>query len=154
MTLDSEVFLSLSGSEIIAAFQHYPIVRRYSQNGILINEFRMNSKILNELEKYNDKKDFTNPRPRVLNLPVLVEGISVLGDRLFILLGLPRLEILEYGLDGKPRNTYYSDIPKEIIRMWRLIVTEEEDGLRFYVSTTTYEEDAIYIFSAGGVVSN
>lgn len=144
-TLDSRAFLVQSGKEIIAAFFHYPIVRRYTLEGKLIKEFRLNLKILNELEKYNYKKWFTNRRPGSVSLQHLIAGVKVRDERIFVLLQLPRLEILELNKEGKLIGHYYSMVPKNIEKLEDFIVRKEDNKLIFYV-LQSYEEAKLYKF--------
>ncbi len=60
------------------------------------------------MEKYNYDKSFTNPISRVINLPRLIAGIAATENRLYILLYLPRIEILELNKDGKITNVYFN----------------------------------------------
>lgn len=144
-THNSEVFLALLMNEIVTVFVHHPLVRRYTLEGRLIKEFRLNFKILNELEKYNHKKWFTNPNPNKIVLPRLIAGVRVLNQRIFVLLQLPRLEILELDKEGNLMNYYYSTAPKSVVSFWGFVVREEKHRLIFYILQSS-EEAKLYIF--------
>ena len=146
-TYDSEVFLAQLRDEIIAAFVHYPIVRRYTLNGEFVKEFRLNLDILNKLEKYNYKKWFTNPEPYKLVLPRLIAGIRIVRERIFILLQLPRAEILEIDKNGNLINCYYSTKVKNAVTFWGFIVREEKNRLFFYILQAA-EKRKLYVFQS------
>jgi hypothetical protein len=158
LSIDSTVFLAQSTNEIITVFEHYPLVRRYSPDGNLIKEFRININILNRLEKYNYKKQFTNPSAQVIRLPRLIAGVKVIGNRIYILAHLPRLEIIEVDMDGNIRDYYYSEALKDVLNLSGFEVsrrTEKEagGGILFYVIQSS-EEAKLYIFGSNGQREN
>lgn len=150
LSRDSSIFLSQSENEIIAVFEHYPLVRRYTSEGILLKEFRINIDIFNELEKYNYKKEYTNPTPNVINLPRLTAGVKAIDNRIFILAHLPRLEIIEMDIDGNIKDYYYSTELKNVVNLSGFgveIIKEDKlgDKLLFAV-LQSYEEAQLYVF--------
>jgi hypothetical protein len=109
-SLDSVTFLHRFGDQIIAAFEHHPIVRFYSQDGKLLREIKLNLMILEDMEKLNYDKRFNSHKPRnnpVPRLPRLIAGVTSFEDRVFVLLHLPRIEILEIEESGDISKHYY-----------------------------------------------
>jgi len=145
LSLDSSVFLTQSRDEIIAAFQHYPLVRRYSPDGKLLKEFRINIDILNELEKYNYKKEYTNPGPYTVRLPRLVAGVRAMDDRIFIFCHLPRLEIIELDIEGNIENYYYSEVLKDVVNLSGFNIRKHGNLLLFYILQSD-EVAKLYVF--------
>lgn len=150
-TVDSRVFLSRTKDEIIVLFEHYPIIRRYTADGALIKEIRIKSGIFDDLEKYNFNKGYTNPAPQILRLPRITAGVKAMGDRIYVLSHLPRLEIIELDLDGKTLATYYSEALNDVVNLAGFDVRLDPgtmtsgEKLVFYVLQSS-EEARLYIF--------
>jgi hypothetical protein len=144
-TFDSSVFLKSYGNGIVAVFRYYPIVRMYTFDGRLEKEFRINMDLLNKLEKYNYDKEYTSPNPYTIRLVRLISGVGVTDKSIFILLHLPRLEILEVDMEGNQKNYYYSDSLKDVINYGGFSIKKSGDILLFYI-LQTYEEPKMFLF--------
>lgn len=145
-SFDSRAYLSQKNNTILAAFKHYPIIKIYSDDGNLKRNIRIKFQILEKLEKYNNDEDFTNPSPGIINLPRLIAGIDCYRDRIFILLHLPRIEILELDMEGKIYNVYYSQIYEDIID-YRGFETLLTNGvLSFLILTSSQEKIQLALF--------
>lgn len=107
-SIDSRTYLTFQNDALIAGFKYHPLIKQFSTEGELIKEIRIDLEILKKLEKYNYDKSFTNPSPRIINLPRLIAGIDATENRVYILLHLPRMEILELDKEGKITNVYYN----------------------------------------------
>jgi len=145
-SIDSRAYLSQNKSEILVAFKHYPIINIYSDDGNLKRNIRVKFPILEELEKYNYDKNFTNPVPGIINLPRLIAGIDCYGDKIFLLLHLPRIEILELETSGKICNVYYSQIYEDIIDLRGFKTMEINGGLSFLILLSSPEKVQLAIF--------
>lgn len=146
-TFDSRVFLIASENEIVVVFRYYPIIQRYTLDGKLIKEFRLELDILNKLGKYNFNKEYTTPNPYTIRLIRLTAGAKTIDKRIFILLHLPRLEIVEIDVEGNLKNYYYSNELKNVINFGGFTVIKNQNSLLFYV-LQSYEEPKLYIFKA------
>ena len=140
---DSRCYISGDEEEIIAAFYSYPLIRRYTYEGELIGEFRIKLSILEELEKLNYKKKFTNPAPNTLNLPLLLAGAKLYEDHIYVLLYLPRLEILEFDKNGVLTGHFYSPELNDIFALEGFGVSRFKNILTFFVLYAN-EEDHLY----------
>ena len=107
-SIDSRTYLTFQNDTLISGFKYHPLLKQFSTEGELIKEIRIDFEILKKLEKYNYDKSFTNPMPRVINLPRLIAGIAATENSLYILLHLPRIEILELNKDWKITNVYFN----------------------------------------------
>ena len=114
LSFDSQAFLTLGNKEIIIGFEHYPIIRRYSLDSSLIKEIRIHVDILTKLVQYNSLKWFSKPAPGKLKLVNLISGIKYHNNKIYVLLKLPRIELIEMSIDGDIENYYYADQPKNI----------------------------------------
>ena len=94
--------------ELLVAFHYFPIVRKYSQKGELLAEYRIENKTMNDIEKFNKKMNLIRPKQRVPYY-LCIFDIQVVDDALYLFHydGASRFEILEIDQDGKTKNTYY-----------------------------------------------
>jgi hypothetical protein len=139
-SFDSEAFLGKLESGIIAAFHRYPIVRIYSFQGELLREIRIDLKILKDLEKlntdkaYNNRKPENNPFPR---LPRIIAGVTSIKNRIFVLLHLPRIEILELDTAGNIVEHYYCPDKTDMINYGRgFIAFRDRHGIHFCLTSS------------------
>ena len=145
---DEAVLLATDQQRLFVCFRHHPVLRIYNLDGQLIKEIRVNLDILNRLEKLVSDPKYTgikyNPRA-IPRLPRLMAGLAVYDNRIYILLHLPRIEILSLDMDGKILNHYYYNNINDIINYgYGFLVRKEYGALRFYVSNSP--EGKIYIF--------
>jgi len=106
--LEDKAFLCLSGNYIFAAFLHRPLVQVYTQSGTLVKEFPVDGPSFDKLATLARDERFTSPRAGAARLPSYIAGASVVGDRLMILLDLPKTEIVEFDFDGNERGRHCS----------------------------------------------
>lgn len=131
---DSRVLLTWYRDELLAVFNHRCKMQRYSLDGRLIKDIDIPSRLLREIEQYNLDPKFTAQVPGRVGLISLVAGVSVFRERIFILLDLPRIEILEFDPEGRQRNHYYcSDVERFTGPGNGLVVSQQHDELTFYV---------------------
>lgn len=147
-SIDSRSYLTFQNDTLIAGFKHHPLLKQFSTEGELINEIRIEFEILNKLEKYNYDKSFTNPVRRVVNLPRLIAGIDSTENRFYILLHLPRVEILELDKDGKITNVYYNKEINEIENFAGFHVLEENKSIFFYVINSSPDIEQSVLFKS------
>ncbi len=148
---DSNVFLALSNNEIIAVFKHYPLVVRHTLDGTILREFRMDIPMFRELEKYNYKKKYTNPRPNIVRLPRLTAGVKVVDKSIFVLAHLPRLEIIEMDMGGNIKNWYYSEALRNVINLSGFEVRikkarEDSSEIPLFYVLQSSKEAKLYVF--------
>lgn len=145
-SIDSQAYLVAGQDKVIVAFKHYPLIRIYAENGDLIREVNIDIKLLKELEKYNYDEKFTNPAPGIINLTRIIAGIQTMEDRIFILLHLPIIEIIEIDYSGNLINTYYSNQIKDIVDYKGFVLKGEKDDLKFFIITSSPEEIFLSVF--------
>ena len=105
-TFINTVKLSLSPSgEIYAAWRYLPFVRKYTQSGELLAEYRINSAIVNDIYDFNLKSG----KKRKTNLyKVLMRAMVSSKNGFYILRDYPYLEITEFDDSTKIMKIYWA----------------------------------------------
>jgi hypothetical protein len=107
--LEDRTYISAVDNLVIAAFRHQPRVQIYSSTtGELLREIEINHPAFPGLAKLNEDKNFVNPKPGVVRLPVYISGVEVIADRIYVLLCLPQPEIIEIDIQGQEMARYRS----------------------------------------------
>lgn len=92
--------------ELFVAFTYFPIVRKYSQKGKLLAEFRINHKAMKFQEEINLKRISARSKGKVGYVQV-ISAIKVYDDNFYILHNMPRIEILEFDNGGRKKSIYW-----------------------------------------------
>ena len=132
--LNSRTMAIDSQGELWVAFTYFPIVRKYSKQGKLISEFKINNLIMEAKEQYNLKKigrGIVRSSQRVGYLEVFVD-IEAYGDKLYLLSHYPRLEITELRENGTLGKTFWKEF-LEVYKTKGFVIQEKEGVLRFIV---------------------
>lgn len=133
-TLNSRTLALNSKGELYVAFTYFPIFRKYSSDGKLLAEFRIESLITEAKENFNLKRigeGIANPIRRFGYMEVTVD-IEVLKDKIYVISDYPRLEILEIGEDGKVTSTYWKEY-QEVHEAIDFLVQEIGGKVKFYI---------------------
>jgi len=120
---------------IYIAFRYFPIVRKYTTEGALVAEYRVESPIMEAKERYNLKavgEGIADPSQRVTFKPLIIDIVAS-GDRLYLLSHIPRLEIVELDSTGNPGATYWMD-SRDLYIADDLAMLEAADAKTFYVA--------------------
>ena len=91
-------------NEVFIAFRYFPLVCKYSENGDLLAEYKLEHEVMKEEEKINLDRIKKNSESGMI--PVII-SIRASSDGFYILHNYPRTEILEYDNDGRLQNEYY-----------------------------------------------
>jgi hypothetical protein len=111
--LEDEAYLCELHGNLVVAFKHQPLVQIYSsQEGKLLREFNVSHPVFGELKKLGEDKEFVNPKKGVIMLPRYMGGVKAINDKIYVLLHLPRLEIVEFDFQGKETDRYRA--PEEL----------------------------------------
>lgn len=127
--------------DIFVAFKYFPVVRRYSSEGRLLDEFRAESPVMEAKEKYNLKaigEGITDMSQRAGYKPVIVD-VETLGDKIYLLSHNPRLEIMEFDSGGDLKMTYWMDT-RELYITNDFTVREVDGEKRFYIARSSPPE--------------
>lgn len=134
-------------SEVFVAFRYFPLVRKYSPEGVLLAEIRIDSPVMEAKERYNLRaigEGIADIAQRAVYKPLIVD-IEVVGGRIYLLSHNPRLEITELNDEGEREATYWIDT-REIYISNDLAVRRVDGDIRFYVARNappSYDVDAL-----------
>jgi hypothetical protein len=132
--LDDRAFLFATSDLLIAAFACRPAIQIYDRSKEeLVREFRVEHPIFGTLEPLGDDPKYLHPRPGVTALPRFVAGMSFAGGNIFVLLHLPKPEIVAFDLEGKERGRYRLDGLPAAINYFGFDVRRVGDKYRFTV---------------------
>ena len=121
--------------ELYVAFTYFPIIRKYSSEGELLAEYRIESPILKAIEKYNLNmigEGIADPTRRV-GYKALFITMKAFGDKVYLLSHFPFLEITEIDNDGNCTATYWIDF-NDVYETIDLAILELNGEKKFYVS--------------------
>ncbi|MDW7761741.1 MAG: tetratricopeptide repeat protein [Acidobacteriota bacterium] len=130
-----------ANGDIFVAFAYFPIVRRYSSEGKLLAEFKIESPAMEAKEIYNLKavgEGIADPSQRAVLKPLILD-LQVQDGRIFLLSHIPRLEIVELDGEGNSPATYWMET-REIYRANGFAVHNAGGELRFYVSRDEFQD--------------
>jgi tetratricopeptide (TPR) repeat protein len=148
MQVLNSLSLALNGKgELYVAFTYFPIVRKYSASGKLLDEYRIESPIMEAKENYNLKKvgEGITLKDRRAGYRDVIVGIRSFGEKIYLLSHVPRLEITEMDEEGTVTATYWMD--SQEVYETHDFVTREIDGVKkFYVSHTSPPKYDIDVF--------
>jgi len=134
-TLNSRSLALNDRGEIFVAFTYFPIVRKYSSGGALLGEFRIESPVMEAKESYNLRmigEGIVDVAQRA-NFKALIVDIRALGDKIYLLSHIPRMEITEMDGDGKCHATYWMDF-QDVYVTNDFLVRDIDGEKRFYIS--------------------
>ena len=120
--MHQRLFISINKKgEIFIAWRYFPIVRRYSYQGELLSEYNIDYRLLKKLSKPNYKAKIIGNK---IKMAQVICSIRAKDNKFYLLLGYPRLEILEINLTGEITNIYWKDYPN-ILHLTDFLVHED-----------------------------
>lgn len=132
--LDDRAYLFATRTLLIAAFVCRPAIQIYDRSkGELIREVRIEHPIFGTLEALGDDPKYLHPRPGVTALPRFTAGMCVADGNIFVLLHLPKPEIVEFDLEGNEKGRYRLDGLPVAITYFGFDVRRVEDKYRFTI---------------------
>ncbi len=145
--LNSRTLALNSKGELYVAFTYFPFVRKYSSDGELLAEFRIENLITEAKENFNLKRigeGIANPIRRFGYMEVTI-NIEVFKDKIYLMSDYPRLEILVMGEDGKVTSTYWKDY-QEVYEASDFLVQEIGGKVKFYVLHPSPKNNKVDVF--------
>ena len=125
--------------KLLVAFSYFPAVRKYSQDGRLLAEYKIDNGIMEAKEKLNLKLLGRARRTKFHQAYAqAIIAIKAFEGKIYLLGNYPRLEILQINDSGKIERTYWTEYdalskPKDFI------VQRVGGQIRFYVLITEPE---------------
>jgi len=145
--LNSRTLAVDSQGELWVAFTYFPIVRKYSKQGDLISEFKIDNLIMKAKEQYNLKKigrGIAQSSQRMGYMEV-IKDIEAHGDKIYLLSYYPRLEITELKQNGEIGKTYWKEF-LEVYKTKGFVIQEKEGELRFMVLRSDHPNYSVDVF--------
>lgn len=141
-TLNSRRLALCDTGELYIAFSYFPILRKYSQSGELLAEFKIKNEIMEAKEKFNLQRigEGIANSARRLGYIKLISSIKAFEDKLYLLAYFPRLEILELDKKGNVLSTFWKDFD-EIYQAEDLAIQRHDGQLWFYIIKTFPDVD-------------
>ena len=140
--MDDRVFLECSWPLLFVAFKHRPLVAIYDlTKEQLVREFAIQHPVFSRLEALSKDESFTNPSASVVTLPRYVAGISVADDRVFVLLHLPQVEIVEFDFLGNEKARFRSPEVSNVLNYFGLGIQNKRGVRKFYVGGSGVKGD-------------
>ena len=135
--MDDRVYLSCSWPLLFAAFRHQPRVAVYDlTKEQLVREFTVQHPVFSRLETLSKDESFTNPTASKTALPRYIAGITIMNDRVFVLLHLPHVEIVEFDFLGNEKNRFRSSEITSVQDYFGLAVHDESGVRKFDVGVS------------------
>lgn len=132
--MDDRVFLESSWPLLFVAFKHRPLIAIYDlTTEKLVREFPVQHPVFSRLEALSKDQSFTNPSASAVTLPRYVAGITVVDDRIFVLLHLPQIEIVEFDFLGNEKNRFRSPEVTDVVDYFGLGIQSERGVRKFFV---------------------
>jgi len=140
--MDDRVFLESSWPLLFVAFKHRPQVAVYDlTTEKLVREFSIQHPVFSRLEALSKDESFTNPSASTVMLPRYVAGITAVDDRIFVLLHLPQVEIVEFDFLGNEKNRFRSSEVSNVLNYFGLGIQNKRGVLKFYVGGSGVADD-------------
>lgn len=131
---DNDAFLDASSDAVYVAFERRPILNYYDRSsGRLVRSVTVRHPIFGDLEKRT--KPFENPRPNTYFSPRYTAGVKRVGKRVYVLLGLPHVEIIGFDNDGhEVVRCRTAALPFDISVFGGWDIREQQGRLEFAIS--------------------
>jgi hypothetical protein len=140
--MDDRVHLSCSWPLLFVAFRHRSTVGVYDlTKEQFVREFGIQHPVFSRLEALSKDESFTNPSATTTALPRYIAGITVVNDRVFVLLHLPHVEIVEFDFLGNEKNRFRNPEITSVLDYFGLGVYEESGSRKFYVGVSGVSGD-------------
>lgn len=140
--IDDQVFMTCSWPMLMVAFKHRPLVAIYdltTEN--LVREFAIQHPVFSRLDALSKDESFTNPTSSRVVLPRYVAGIAAADDRIFVLLHLPQVEIVEFDFLGNEKNRFRSSEVNNVLNYFGFGVQNKRGVRKFYVGGSGVASD-------------
>ena len=126
----ARALLASLGTQVVAGFVHQPVVRVFGRHSTADVSFSFPG--LEELAELERDMDLVSPSRGVVRLPTYIAGVCALGGRVYVLLDLPRVHILQIGSSGRVEATYVGRSIRDGRHYSRLVGVETHESLRLY----------------------
>jgi hypothetical protein len=142
----NEVILSINSSDcLFVAWRYFPILRRYTFGGDLLDEQHIKYSLLEELAKSNYKMKIINKKIKTRDVVI---GFKATFDKYYLLLIHPRIEILEFDLNGLLTNIFWSDRPYEFLTNDFIVLNDKDMQHPIFYILNIYPINGVSFYSS------
>ncbi len=92
--------------KLLVAFAHWPIIRKYSEEGELEAEYRIEDKIMKDNENFNLKQQKPKPKGQPTRSKPVINSFYLMDDNFYLLRAYPQIEILEFANNAEQKAVY------------------------------------------------
>jgi len=128
---------------IFAAWNYFPIVRRYSKDGELLSEFFIKHKLIKKFARPNYKAKLVN---YVITMKSVIADIDAKENKFYLFIKYPRIEVLELNLRGELNKIYWKDTSYKFIAN-DFFIKENNKHMEFLYVLNILENQEIKVFS-------
>jgi hypothetical protein len=124
--------------DLFIAYQHHPVVCRFSRSGQLESTIRIKHDVMREHEEYN------LARSKNSGIIQVIYALRSTRNRFFVLHNYPRTEILEYDLQGELQNDYYYEGAYDSYYTDFIVMKEGEENVFYLLQKSPRNEISIF----------
>jgi len=124
--------IAINDNNIYIAFFFFPIVRKYSLNGTLLAEFKLNYESMVKKEKRNLKSYKSSLKGQKKGFWTVINNIQATKNGFYLLHMHQIIEILEFDSNGNLKASYWCNRPKEFSAI-DFFVQNENNIKSFYL---------------------
>ena len=130
----------MENGDVLAAYEHAPLVCRFSSKGEMIGSFELDDPLMKILARRN----LESAEKRTSTYWQVIQGIRAWKNRFFILQTCPYLKITEFDAQGKKLNEFWA-MQSYDYAVGDLLVRGSEPDLEFLLMQTV-PETSIQVF--------
>lgn len=119
--------------ELFLAFRYFPLVRKYSKKGKLLQEFTIEHSYMKMLGKRNQDRVKKSSKGEQIGFAAVIAVMKATKDRLYILRTYPRIEILGFDWSGNQVEHYLKVQEIRDYFAWDFLILEEAGEKAFYI---------------------
>lgn len=129
-------------NELYMAFKFFPLVRKYAENGELLQEYHLKHKVMQDKAAMNKEKIKNSNANPGFGWRVAINAILAQKDGFAILNDFPRTKIIEYTDAGRIKEIYYYKGDYNTL-ITDFIIVEIEGNKHFYLLKTQPKYEVI-----------
>lgn len=142
-THNSVILSSNEKGELYVAWRNFPFVHKYSKDGKLLSEFIINYDLIDRKTKFNYQSKMSDGR---ISFKIAFAGMRAKNSGFYLFLYYPRIEVLEFDLNGKLVNIFWTEQPYNYIGTDFFVFETEKEKLFYFLQG--FPEPKIEVFSA------
>lgn len=131
--------------KLLLAFAHWPIIRKYSEEGEFDAEYRIEDKIMKDNENFNLKQQKPKPKDQPTHSRPVINSFYFMDENFYLLRAYPQIEILEFSINSE-QKAVYKYYPEDIYRSTDFFIVNRNDNKLFYVLQRN-PENRVDVFS-------